>query len=67
MKEVAIQNHQPTLPKQYKAAVYLRVNSPDKVEEGTQSKQSKTALYCRVASRHPNDAGAMQIQLNKTS
>jgi|GEM_PF-1925753 len=65
METLTIKN-QPTPPKQYKAAVYIRVNDPNKLAGATQTKSqpSKTALYCRVASKNTN-AEAMQTQLHK--
>jgi DNA invertase Pin-like site-specific DNA recombinase len=57
----------PTQSKQLKAAVYYRVNHIDKADgmEYVIPQPQKAALYCRVASRHPDDAGAIKIQLEK--
>ena len=64
--ETSTMNNQSEAPKCV-AAIYCRVNHSDKLGDGkpTKPQPSKTALYCRVASRHPNDAGAMQNQLEK--
>ena len=66
METLTVHNQQ-AQPRQFKAALYLRVNHPDKLHEGkhTKPQASKTALYCRVVSRHPNDVGAIQSQLDK--
>lgn len=65
--ETMTTNNLLTPSRPYKAAVYYRVNHIDKTDgmEYIIPQPHKTALYCRVASRHPDDAGAMQIQLER--